>query len=40
MHGFFTMVDILPGAAAGMDYVAAAIEEHLAGAPAMEKVLD
>lgn len=34
MHGFFTMVDILPGAAAAMDYVAAAIEEHLAGAPA------
>ena len=40
MHGFFTMVDILPGAAAGMDYVVAAIEEHLAGAPATEKVLD
>lgn len=34
IHGFFTMVDILPGAAAAMDYVAAAIEEHLAGAPA------
>jgi acetyl esterase len=31
MHGFFTMVDILPGAAAGMDYVAAAIAAHLAG---------
>ena len=40
MHGFFTMVDILPGAAAAMDYVAAAIEEHLAGAPAEEGVLD
>ena len=45
MHGFFTMVDILPGAAAAMDYVVAAIEEHLApahadGAPVTEKVLD
>lgn len=30
MHGFFTMVDILPGAAEGLDYVAAAIGEHLA----------
>jgi acetyl esterase len=29
MHGFFTMVDALPGAAAGLDYVAAAIEELL-----------
>jgi acetyl esterase len=29
MHGFFTMVDALPGAAAGLDYVAAAIEERL-----------
>jgi acetyl esterase len=29
MHGFFTMVDALPGAAAGLDYVAAAIEEQL-----------
>jgi hypothetical protein len=39
------MVDILPGAAAAMDYVVAAIEEHLApahadGAPVTEKVLD
>ena len=29
MHGFFTMVDALPGAAAGLAYVAAAIEERL-----------
>jgi acetyl esterase len=29
MHGFFTMVDALPGAAAGLDYVAAAINEQL-----------
>jgi acetyl esterase len=29
MHGFFTMVDVLPGAAAGLDYVAAAIDERL-----------
>jgi acetyl esterase len=34
MHGFFNMVDILPGAAEGVDYVAAAIEEHLASEPA------
>ena len=30
MHGFFTMVNVLPGAAAGMDYVAEAIAKHLA----------
>lgn len=29
MHGFFTMVDILPGAAEAMDYVTAAIEGSL-----------
>ena len=29
MHGFFTMVDALPGAADGLDYVVAAIDEHL-----------
>ena len=29
MHGFFTMVDALPGAVAGLDYVAAAIDEQL-----------
>lgn len=38
MHGFFTMVDILPGAAEGMDYVVAAIEEHVAGEPAKTAV--
>jgi acetyl esterase len=27
MHGFFTMVDALPGAADGLEYVAAAIDE-------------
>jgi acetyl esterase len=31
MHGFFTMADVLPGADEGLDYVAAAIAEHLAG---------
>jgi len=31
MHGFFTMTDVLPGAGEALDYVAAAIEEHLAG---------
>jgi acetyl esterase len=30
MHGFFTMVNVLPGSSAGIDYVAAAIDEHLA----------
>jgi len=33
MHGFFTMVDLLPGAGEAMDYVTAAIREHLAGEP-------
>ena len=31
MHGFFTMTGLLPGAGEALDYVAAAIEEHLAG---------
>ena len=31
MHAFFTMVNVLPGAAAGMDYVAGHIDRHLAG---------
>jgi acetyl esterase len=30
MHGFFTMTDVLPRAGEALDYVAAAIEEHLA----------
>jgi acetyl esterase len=30
MHGFFTMVNVLPGSAAGIDYVVDAIERHLA----------
>jgi acetyl esterase len=34
MHGFFTMVDLLPGAGEALDYVAAAIDEHLASEPA------
>jgi acetyl esterase len=34
MHGFFTMVGLLPGAGAGLDYVTAAIGQHLAGEPA------
>jgi acetyl esterase len=34
MHGFFTMVNLLPGSAAGIDYVVAAIDEHLAKQPA------
>jgi len=32
MHGFFTMVDVLPGAGEAVGYVTAAIDEHLAGA--------
>ena len=34
MHGFFTMVDLLPGASEALDYVAASIEDHLAAEPA------
>jgi acetyl esterase len=34
MHGFFTMTGVLPGAVEALDYVTAAIEEQLAGAPA------
>jgi acetyl esterase len=30
MHGFFTMVNVLPGSAAAIDHLAAAIDEHLA----------
>jgi acetyl esterase len=33
MHGFFTQVDLLPGAADALDYVTAAVGEHLASAP-------
>ena len=29
MHGFFTMVDVLPGSDAAIDYVAAAIDKQL-----------
>lgn len=29
MHGFFTMVNVLPGSAEGLDYIAAQIAEHL-----------
>ncbi|HEY2207406.1 MAG TPA: alpha/beta hydrolase [Pseudonocardia sp.] len=34
MHGFFTMVNVLPGAAAGMDFVAERVDAALAGQPA------
>jgi acetyl esterase len=30
MHGFFTMVDVLPGASAAMDFLAGGIQQHLA----------
>jgi acetyl esterase len=33
MHGFFTRVGLLPGAAEALDYVTAAIGEHLGGEP-------
>ena len=33
MHGFFTLVDKLPGAAEGLDYVTTAINEQLASQP-------
>jgi acetyl esterase len=29
VHGFFTMVDALPGAAGGVDYVATSIESDI-----------
>ena len=29
MHGFFTMVNLLPGSAAGIDYVVDEIDAHL-----------
>jgi acetyl esterase len=38
MHGFFTMVDVLPGAGEALGYVTAAVSEHLAGAGASEPV--
>jgi acetyl esterase len=31
MHGFFTMVNVLPGSADGLDYVIGHIDKHLAG---------
>lgn len=34
MHGFFTMINLLPGSAAGIDYVVDALEKHLTGQPA------
>jgi acetyl esterase/lipase len=34
MHGFFAMADVLPGADEALDYVTAAIGEHLPGRPA------
>jgi acetyl esterase len=33
MHGFFSMAGELPGGAAGIDYVVAAVAGHLAGKP-------
>jgi hypothetical protein len=29
MHGFFQMVNLLPGSAAGMDYVVGAVDRRL-----------
>jgi acetyl esterase len=34
MHGFFTMVNVLPGSAAGIAYAVETIEKHVAGLPA------
>lgn len=34
MHGFFTMVNVLPGSAAGIDYAVDQIDRHLAGVKA------
>lgn len=33
MHAFFTLVNVLPGAAEGLEYVAEQIDRHLAGSP-------
>ncbi len=33
MHGFFTMIDLLPGARDGLGFVAAAVDDHLACQP-------
>lgn len=33
MHGFFTLVNVLPGSAAGIDYVTEAIDQHLSSQP-------
>ena len=33
MHGFFTMVDLLPGSEAGINYVADAVHRHLSQQP-------
>jgi acetyl esterase len=30
LHGFFTMVNVLPGSAAGLEYVGEQIDRHLA----------
>jgi hypothetical protein len=35
MHGFFPMVNLLPGSATGIDYVVDRIEESLAGLEAV-----
>ena len=29
LHGFFTMVNVLPGSAAGLEYVGEQIDRHL-----------
>jgi acetyl esterase len=34
MHGFFTMVNVLPGAAVGLDHVVEQLQEHLSGTTA------
>lgn len=34
MHGFFTMVNVLPGSAAGIDFAVEQIDRHLAGVKA------
>jgi hypothetical protein len=33
MHGFFTMLDVLPGAGAAMDFIIEGIAKHLAADP-------
>jgi acetyl esterase len=38
MHGFFTMTGVLPGSAAAIEFVAAALDEQLGARPALASI--